>query len=97
MSLRKPQVAGTFYPRDEPALTKQLGELLSTDGDRIHALGILAPHAGYIYSGKVAGEVYSRIEIPETVVLMCPNHTGYPVDISIWPGSQYGWDRIPVT
>jgi len=40
------------------------------------ALGIVAPHAGFMYSGDVAGAVYSRIEIPDTVILIGPNHTG---------------------
>ena len=40
------------------------------------AIGCVAPHAGYIYSGGVAGAVYSRIEIPELCVILCPNHTG---------------------
>jgi hypothetical protein len=40
------------------------------------AIGCVAPHAGYIYSGPVAGAVYSRLEIPERCVILCPNHTG---------------------
>jgi AmmeMemoRadiSam system protein B len=43
---------------------------------RIAAIGCVAPHAGYIYSGGVAGAVYSRLEIPEHCVILCPNHTG---------------------
>jgi len=46
------------------------------EGGRIAAIGCVAPHAGYIYSGSVAGAVYSRLEIPEHCVILCPNHTG---------------------
>ena len=47
------------------------------------AIGCVAPHAGYMYSGHVAGAVYSRIEIPRQCVVLCPNHTGmgYPLAI----------------
>ena len=47
------------------------------------AIGIVSPHAGFIYSGDVAGAVYSRIEIPDTVVLIGPNHTGYGENVSV--------------
>jgi AmmeMemoRadiSam system protein B len=43
---------------------------------RIDAIGCVAPHAGYIYCGGVAGAVYSRLKIPERCVILCPNHTG---------------------
>jgi AmmeMemoRadiSam system protein B len=46
------------------------------DTNRIAAIGCVAPHAGYIYSGGVAGAVYSRLKIPERCVILCPNHTG---------------------
>lgn len=42
----------------------------------IEALGIVSPHAGYMYSGHVAGAVFSRVKIPDHVVVLCPNHTG---------------------
>jgi MEMO1 family protein len=39
-------------------------------------MGCIAPHAGYIYSGAVAGAVYQQLDIPRTCVILCPNHTG---------------------
>jgi len=53
-----------------PAATDARGEHLVT------ALGCIAPHAGYIYSGHVAGAVYSSLDIPRHCVILCPNHTG---------------------
>jgi len=44
--------------------------------DCVAALGCISPHAGYMYSGHVAGAVYSRLQIPERAVILCPNHTG---------------------
>ena len=40
------------------------------------AVAVISPHAGYMYSGLVAGCVYSSIEVPDTVLLIGPNHTG---------------------
>jgi AmmeMemoRadiSam system protein B len=48
----------------------------SVETGRIAAIGCVAPHAGYVYSGSVAGAVYARLEIPERCVILCPNHTG---------------------
>jgi AmmeMemoRadiSam system protein B len=42
----------------------------------VTSIGCIAPHAGYMYSGHVAGAVFSRIEIPQRCIVMCPNHTG---------------------
>lgn len=53
------------------------------EGSRLAAIGCVAPHAGYIYSGGVAGAVYSQIEIPERCVILCPNHTGKGVPLAI--------------
>lgn len=44
------------------------------EAEKIRAVGVVAPHAGYEYSGPVAGRVYSTVEIPETVVIMSPAH-----------------------
>jgi MEMO1 family protein len=58
---------------------------LDKTAPRNHAFGIVAPHAGYMYSGRVAGAVYSRIEIPTRAIIMCPNHTGLGRPLSIMP------------
>ena len=49
------------------------------------ALGIVSPHAGLVYSGSVAGAVYSHIELPGTFVLIGPNHTGLGAGVSLMP------------
>src|SRR5258705_10408073 len=74
--LRKPAVAGRFYPADKQTLESDLiGYLGAVRGD-VNARGAIVPHAGYMYSGHVAGAVYSRLEIPNRVIILCPNHTG---------------------
>jgi AmmeMemoRadiSam system protein B len=59
MSIRKTAVAGTFYPNDASELQACLDTLMpQTDVDIKHPKAIIAPHAGYIYSGSVAASVY---------------------------------------
>lgn len=75
--LRHPAVAGRFYPGDPDDLRAEARDYLSqTTQQPVKAIGCIAPHAGYMYSGHVAGAVFARIEIPERCVVLCPNHTG---------------------
>ncbi len=73
---RKPAVAGQFYANKPSALSEQVARYVKKDKEGNRAIGIVSPHAGLIYSGAVAGAVYSRIEFPHTFVLIGPNHTG---------------------
>ena len=73
---RYPAVAGRFYPKDRETLERNVRAYLSPQAAPILALGCIVPHAGYVYSGAVAGAVYSAIEIPARVIVLCPNHTG---------------------
>jgi AmmeMemoRadiSam system protein B len=82
MMIRKPAVAGRFYPAKPAELQSTLQAYLETSAERSHAIGIIVPHAGYMYSGHVAGAVYSRIEIPSRNIVLCPNHTGYGTPMS---------------
>ena len=50
---------------------------------------VVAPHAGWVYSGAIAGEVYARVRVPKRVVVMCPNHTGMGVRRSIWVSGRW--------
>ncbi len=80
--LRKPAVAGHFYPGTAEALRRQVEEFIIS-AEKVRALGIMSPHAGLIYSGAVAGAVYSSIDLPDTFVLIGPNHTGLGAPVSI--------------
>jgi len=80
-SLRSPAVAGRFYPGRADELTRAVQNYISPPFDAVEsgpiaAFGCIAPHAGYIYSGSVAGAVYSQLDIPASCVILCPNHTG---------------------
>jgi MEMO1 family protein len=80
-AVRTPAVAGRFYPGRAEELLREVRAFtcvgkIPIETGRIAAIGCVAPHAGYIYSGGVAGAVYSRLRIPERCVILCPNHTG---------------------
>jgi AmmeMemoRadiSam system protein B len=79
--VREPAVAGRFYPADPERLRADIDSFLSPSQDSpsqktISAIGCIVPHAGYMYSGPVAGAVFSRLEIPPSCIVLCPNHTG---------------------
>ena len=81
--IRQPAVAGHFYNSSSSKLSQQIDKYVRRDAERESALGIVSPHAGMMYSGAVAGEVYSRIKIPRTFILLGPNHTGLGSIVSI--------------
>lgn len=87
--IRQPAVAGSFYPAEPDRLARELDQLLRTDVEPQSATAIIVPHAGYIYSGAVAGEVIAATRIPKTVVLIGPNHQGAGKDISLTAAE--GW------
>lgn len=74
--IRPPAVAGTFYPADARELAREIDRFTNADATRpkIAARGCVAPHAGYTYSGHVAGAVYAAIEIPARCILLGPRH-----------------------
>ncbi len=76
--IRPPAVAGTFYPSDARDLARQIDEFsgvaAAAAAPKIAARGCVAPHAGYMYSGHVAGAVYASIEIPARCILLGPRH-----------------------
>jgi len=72
--LREPYVAGYFYPGQREALIRELSQKVDKTRAGGPAIAMIAPHAGYLYSGEVAGAVYSSAEIPNRVVLLGPSH-----------------------
>jgi AmmeMemoRadiSam system protein B len=74
--IRSPAVAGRFYPSDPKELARQIDDFVSDQTPKFAALGCVVPHAGYVYSGSVAGAVYSSMKIPSRCILLGPRH--YP-------------------
>lgn len=87
--IRQPTVAGQFYPSSQSTLLKQLANLIDDKVKKRDIIACILPHAGYIYSGYVAGQTVSRINIKEKVLMLGPNHTGLGSEFSIM--SQGKW------
>jgi AmmeMemoRadiSam system protein B len=87
MKIRPCAVAGMFYPRDPHHLEQLLEKFFSGKDQGIDAAGIVAPHAGYPYSGDVAAWAYSAIPATfgGTFVIIGPSHRGYRTCISQIP------------
>lgn len=92
MTIRKSAVAGYFYSSNPRELILEIQEYMPLKGN-LNALGAICPHAGYIYSGHVAGAVYSKIKPKNVYILIGPNHTGYGADISVMTEGQW---EIPI-
>lgn len=76
--LRLPAVAGRFYPSDPEELTSLIRNHSHPDAQQraISARACLVPHAGYMYSGHVAGAVYARVQLPKKIIVLGVRH--YP-------------------
>jgi AmmeMemoRadiSam system protein B len=72
-----------FYPGDRKKLQQELKAFVKPSSSPQRVLAAISPHAGYMYSGGVAGAVFSQIEIPETVVILGPNHRGLGARIAV--------------
>ncbi len=86
---RQPAVAGRFYPGDPARLGHEVARLLGEQPAERDAFAVMAPHAGYMYSGGVAGATFAQVRVPSRAVVMCPNHTGLGVRRSLWSSGQW--------
>jgi len=81
--IRKPVVAGQFYPQTEAGLNKMLAKLIDAGAEKEEVRGVIMPHAGYVYSGYVAGITISKADIKKTAIILGANHTGTGSPFSI--------------
>ncbi len=89
MDVRNPVVAGRFYPAERSVLQEELTSFLVSKKKIKDAFAIIAPHAGYMYSGKTAGMTYASVDVPDVAIVMCPNHTGLGYPISLHPAQNW--------
>lgn len=87
--IRKPAVAGRFYPGDAARLSDEVADLLRSEASAAPALAVVAPHAGYLYSGAIAGQAFARVQVPRTAIVLCPNHTGRGERRSLWSSGAW--------
>ena len=88
--IRQPVVAGQFYPESASQLRALIEMMVNENADKQEVIGLVSPHAGYPYSGPVAGAVFSGIEFKDTFIIMGPNHTGRGKPLSIM--TQGTWE-----
>ncbi len=93
---RKPAVAGQFYSGTASKLSIQVRQYIPVSPESVpevsgpeKIIGMISPHAGLMYSGAVAGALYSRIEFPKTFILIGPNHTGLGRPVSIMSSGEW--------
>ena len=87
---RSPAVAGYFYPESAQELKAMLAQYLNPASRPEPALMAVCPHAGYVYSGGVAGRVLGKVQIPGRVLVAGPNHRGLGATAALM--TQGAWD-----
>lgn len=83
--------AAGWYPRDRENLEQILSRYVRPVESPMKALACMSPHAGYAYSGPVAGEVFSRMEVPSSVLVLSVNHRSHGAEpgFSLWSGGAW--------
>jgi MEMO1 family protein len=87
--IRSPAVAGRFYPSDPRVLADEIDIYTGGSGEKLPARSCVVPHAGYMYSGHVAGAVYAALEIPTRCILLGPRHFPHGAPMAIL--TEGGW------
>jgi len=94
--VREARAAGRFYPAEPARLRADLDACLAYRGERRRATACLVPHAGYMYSGAVAGAVFARIDIPPSTLVLGPNHSGRGHPLAIMKEGEWQTPLGPV-
>ena len=84
--MRKPAVADRFYPGNKESMTQTLHDLFKekpASNQATAAKAVISPHAGYIFSGQLAARTLASVKIPETVVILGPNHHGIGKKVAV--------------
>lgn len=71
---RKAAVAGYFYPQKKNDLRKMIEGMVDPEKEKERSICVISPHAGFTYSGPVAGAVFSSVYLPERFVILGPSH-----------------------
>lgn len=92
--IRKPAVAGMFYPGNSETLEREVAVFLESahpERNVNEIYGLVAPHAGYMYSGGVAARAYRQVmdRDYDVVVVISPSHHVYFEKISVYDGDYY--------
>lgn len=92
-AVRRPAVAGRFYPAKSETLLRELDTYLGPESQKAEkvesALGCVVPHAGYMYSGHVAGAVYRKLPARASYIILCPNHFGRGAPLAMMASGEW--------
>ncbi|MCR4667301.1 MAG: AmmeMemoRadiSam system protein B [Desulfovibrio sp.] len=96
--VREPVAIGRFYPQNSDMLVKTVSDCLGSPErngtcEETRPWAVLLPHAGYMYCGGVLGKTLQGVRLPDTLLILCPNHTGRGKPLSVWP---YGSWQTPM-
>ena len=86
---RKPVVAGRFYPETKQAWEAEVRGYLRAAARYPKARLAMVPHAGYMYSGAIAGKTLAGLHVTQSVILLGPNHTGQGERLALWPSGRW--------
>ncbi|MCS6850922.1 MAG: AmmeMemoRadiSam system protein B [Gemmataceae bacterium] len=90
-AIRPPAVAGTFYPGTPDDVQRMLDTLLQGERRSENWPAVMVPHAGWIYSGRIAAQVLRRVRIPRTVIILGPKHTSLGMDWAVAPHETWAF------
>ncbi len=91
--VRRPAVAGYFYPAEADQLTRQIDAMAAVAGPAIPARGVIVPHGSYRHAGRVMGATFGQITIPSHCIILGPSHTG---SLRPWSIMDEGAYRTPL-
>ncbi|MCP4653532.1 MAG: AmmeMemoRadiSam system protein B [Candidatus Omnitrophica bacterium] len=82
--IRKPVVEGQFYPKKINEIATIIENFRLKQSSRTNARGIVMPHAGYIYSGRVAATTVNQVQPKKKIIILGPNHSGHGKNFALW-------------
>ena len=83
--IRPAAVAGVFYPEDPDEIAQSLDQMFPKEQKAKRWAGMMVPHAGWMYSGKLAAETLCRAEFPPQAIIFCPKHARGGADWAVAP------------
>jgi len=86
---RRARFAGSWYPGSAEELRRTVEGYIAAGGPAAPAVGLVSPHAGYVYSGGVAGKGYAAVEVTSSVIVLAPAHRYAGPAVSVWDGGAW--------
>ncbi len=88
--VRPPAVAGKFYPGNPGAVDAMLDDMVPKEVEPAEWAAAMVPHAGWVYSGRLAAATLARVRIPQQVIMLCPRHRPIGAEWAVMPHHAWG-------